>query len=494
MPLAWVACWFLLAAAGAAEPRTSKLYLVGIGPGDPELVTFKAAAVLKQADCVFCFEYVKDQVARYARSDAIHVASPLLMQRFVGQKAKSLPPELADKAAQSRVEMARFVPQVRQLVAAGKTVAFADAGDVTVFCPWAWVLETFADLEPTVVPGLSSFNAANGALKRCITSGTAGVLLSAGDYLGSPDEDGRLRATLVFFTHRNKAEDLIPRLKERYPADTPLAIVCEASFPTEEVIYGTLATLPEQLRHKRLPDLYLIYVGEGLRRPAPAANRTLIGAPQGLNAEQSLTSRYPYVVEDALRLCQPKKGLWIDLGAGKGQVAIPLIEKTGNPVLMVDPNAESLSKGLAAAREKGFEDRLFAVVGKAENLPLPDGSADFLVSRGSIFFWEDPVQGLKEGHRVLRPGAKAYIGGGAGSGYPKPDVEKLIQGRKDRLQGDEAERWKRFVELRRPEQMRQWAEAAGLRKFEVFGQGAISADDPRVGQGVWLLYEKPAGQ
>jgi hypothetical protein len=46
------------------------------------------------------------------------------------------------------------------------------------------------------------------------------------------------------------------------------------------------------------------------------------------------------------------------------------------------------------------------------------------------------------------------------------------------------------VEMRRPEQMRKWADAAGLREFEVFGQGALSADDEKVGQGVWLLFEK----
>jgi hypothetical protein len=38
--------------------------------------------------------------------------------------------------------------------------------------------------------------------------------------------------------------------------------------------------------------------------------------------------------------------------------------------------------------------------------------------------------------------------------------------------------------------MRQWAQAAGLQGFEVLGSGALSADDPRVGQGVWLLFRK----
>jgi len=215
-----------------------------------------------------------------------------------------------------------------------------------------------------------------------------------------------------------------------------------------------------------------------------------IGGPAGIESEQSLPSRYDYVVQDLLEFCQPTKGFWIDLGAGKGQVAIPLIEKTGNPVTMLDPNKDAMMEGLELARGKGLEDKLFAIVGVAEDMPLPDNSVDLVASRGSIFFWTEPVKGLKEVYRVLRPRGKAYIGGGAGSGYPKESVTKLIEDRKRKMEGDDSEKWKEFIRLRRPEQMREWAESAGLPEFQVMGKGAISAEDERVGQGVWLLFEK----
>jgi SAM-dependent methyltransferase len=213
-------------------------------------------------------------------------------------------------------------------------------------------------------------------------------------------------------------------------------------------------------------------------------------APKDIKSEHTLPDRYPYVVQDVLKYGAPKKGFWIDLGAGEGQVAIPLIEATGNPVVMLDPNAEAMSRGLEIAGEKGLGDRLFAIVGVAEDMPFPDNSVDFVVSRGSIFFWSDPVKGLHEVYRVLRPGGKAMIGGGAGSGYPKEAAEALIRSRKKKLEGEEADKWQRFVDLRRPEKLRESAEAAGLSGFEVAGKGALSADDPKVGQGVWLWFTK----
>lgn len=215
------------------------------------------------------------------------------------------------------------------------------------------------------------------------------------------------------------------------------------------------------------------------------------GAPRNIKTEQRLPDRHPYVVKDVLKYCQPTKGFWVDLGAGRGQVAVPLIEATGNSVVMLDPNAAAMRQGLEIAREKGLGDRLSAVVGVAEKMPFPDDSVDLVVSRGSIFFWTDPVKGLKEVQRILRPGGKAMIGGGAGSGYPEEAVEELIADRERKLQGEEAERWKRFVELRRPERLREWAESAGLSNFELAGKGALSADDPRVGQGIWIWFTKP---
>lgn len=261
------------AASAADAPGRGAVYLVGMGPGDRELVTFKAARVLKEADRVFCFNYLKDEVARFVPPEKLTVASSLLMGRFRGRSAKDLPPQLRDRARQSAEETARFVPRVRELVANGKTVVFAASGDPTLYCPWSWVTEDFADLEPIVVPGLSSFNAASAALLQSVTKRSGSVLLSAGDNLGSPDEQGRLRTMVVLFTHSAKLKELLPRLQARYPADTPIAIVSEASYQRQRVVFATLETVRARLGDKELPHLYLIYVGDGLSAPKAAEAR-----------------------------------------------------------------------------------------------------------------------------------------------------------------------------------------------------------------------------
>ena len=245
-----------------------KMYLVGMGPGNADLVTFRAAEILKDADCVFCFPYLKDEVARFASPAKITVASPLLMGRVCGRKAAELPPERREELEQSKAELSEFAAKVRNLMVASKTVVIADAGDPAVYCAWSWVTEEFADLQPTIVPGLSSFSAANAALRQSITQYSGSVLISGGEDLGTPDKDGRLKLMLVLFTYHAKPKDLVPRLRSRYPADTPVAIVCQASYPTQCVLWGTLGTIQERTANERLPHLYLVYVGDGLKASA----------------------------------------------------------------------------------------------------------------------------------------------------------------------------------------------------------------------------------
>ena len=131
-----------------------------------------------------------------------------------------------------------------------------------------------------------------------------------------------------------------------------------------------------------------------------------------------LPDLYACVACDVIRSCGRKDGLWVDLGCGSGSLALALAAISSARLLLVDPDPEALAAAMERAEELGLSDRTSAIVGAAERIPMKAGSADLVVSRGSISFWDDRPAGLREVYRILRPGGKAMIGGGLGSGYP----------------------------------------------------------------------------
>ena len=209
---------------GAADAKQSgppaargRVYRVGTGPGDPDLMTFKAADVLGHAEVVFCFDWTKTDIVSRVRHGKVEVASRLLVGgRYCGCDPATYEAETRQRMRDTNDEFRKLSARVRQLVREGKTVAFAADGNPTLYSPWGWITEQFPDLDPTVIPGVSSLNAANAALRHGAV-GTGSLLVSSGTDLGTPDQHGRLGDTLVLFTHTSKLEDLLLRLRADIP-------------------------------------------------------------------------------------------------------------------------------------------------------------------------------------------------------------------------------------------------------------------------------------
>jgi SAM-dependent methyltransferase len=210
-----------------------------------------------------------------------------------------------------------------------------------------------------------------------------------------------------------------------------------------------------------------------------------------------LPDHYHYVAADILDYCKPRKGVWVDLGAGTGSVTFAVAAKDHaaaqqSTFVFLDPDREALATGLDRAEAAGLAHRVAAVVGKAEDMPLPSGSVDLVFSRGSIFFWDDPVKDLQEVYRVLRPGGEAMIGGGRGSKNPRLAQQEPKQEQKDKQDEDQIDLSKLsdFPRLRHPKTFRKWGEDAGIREFEVIGRGASSGKEHCGGRGIWLRFTK----
>jgi precorrin-4 methylase len=260
----------------SAESNGRGLYLVGMGPGDRDLATIRAIEIVQQADLIICHKLLKERfICDLKNKEVVGPPVGVWIWHGYGKKASDFQGKELEKFQASENARQQIIDKVHQAIKNKKTVAVLDHADPLIYGPWAWVLEEFADLKPTVVPGLSSFNAANAALKKGVTSGkhTRSVILTTPDLTEMSKRDtieklAKHQATMVIFmpTVRNtKLKDLVAKLSTYYPSHTPIAlVVCAGYKKKEQVIKGSLENILEKVGDKNLPFEHLVYVGDFL--------------------------------------------------------------------------------------------------------------------------------------------------------------------------------------------------------------------------------------
>lgn len=99
--------------------------------------------------------------------------------------------------------------------------------------------------------------------------------------------------------------------------------------------------------------------------------------------------------------------LALDLGCGGGHASFLLAPRV-RQVTAYDPSAAMLEATSSEARRRGLGN-VTTCQGVAERLPFDDASFDVVVSRYSVHHWHDAAAGLREAHRVLKPGGLAVF-------------------------------------------------------------------------------------
>lgn len=136
----------------------SKVYLVGVGPGDPELLTLKAARIIAQADIV-AFPQKPDE-----QSLALKIA-----QAHVSVHSDKLPIEMPMQVDRKAGEEAydRGAAQIAEFVNAGKTLVYLCEGDPLFYGSAMYFLDRLPEnIDVEIVPGITSMTAAAAATKR----------------------------------------------------------------------------------------------------------------------------------------------------------------------------------------------------------------------------------------------------------------------------------------------------------------------------------------
>lgn len=147
---------------------------------------------------------------------------------------------------------------------------------------------------------------------------------------------------------------------------------------------------------------------------------------------------YPVIAEQVLAWSGIRDGLCLDLGSGPGLLSVALAEKSDLTVIALD--ADPAMARIAQETAAGRTDRIAPVIGDVHSMPVRDDTASLIVSRGSLFFWEDRVRAFREIERVLRPGGVAFVGGSFGTAALRDTIFAQMRRRNPNWDRDVARR------------------------------------------------------
>jgi len=229
-----------------------KVYLVGAGPGDPDLITWKGRRILELADSVL-FDHL-------ANDALVALAPPAAERLYVGKK-KSVHAFTQDEVCAMLIERARR----------GLTVVRLKGGDPFIFGRGGEEVETLADagIQFEIVPGITTplGIAAYSGVPLTHREHSSSVAFVTGHAVDAVDwKNVGLAETLVIFMGVTMfgaiARELIARGRS---ADTPALAVRWATRPDQETLAGTLATLPDLIEQHAMKPPATIIVGEVVR-------------------------------------------------------------------------------------------------------------------------------------------------------------------------------------------------------------------------------------
>ncbi|WP_029202015.1 precorrin-2 C(20)-methyltransferase [Oribacterium sp. NK2B42] len=207
---------------------TGKLYAVGVGPGDPDLMTLKALKTIKNADCIACPEsHGEPGVAYGIAKKAVPeiISKELLLLEFPMHKD-----DLSDahnKAAE----------QIIYHLSSGKNVAFLTLGDPGIYSTFFHIAGMIKEqgYEFEIISGITSFSAASAKLNLPLSLGDESLMITSGMYC-------EFEGTLVIM----KAGKKLKEIKGKAFAHNKLIYLVENCGMPDEKVYFDSQSIPDE--------------------------------------------------------------------------------------------------------------------------------------------------------------------------------------------------------------------------------------------------------
>jgi uroporphyrin-III C-methyltransferase len=237
-------------------PQPGKVYLVGAGPGHPELLTIKAAELIKTGDVIIYDRLIQEEVLALARPSAERI----YMGKPVGKHESR-----QDEVNELLVRKARE----------GKSVIRLKGGDPFVFGRGGEEAEFLVQhgIPFEVIPGVCSALSAplSAGIPLTHRDAASSVAIVTGHNANGTEAriDWQALAridTLVFLMGVHNIEKIARKLiAAGRPSETPAAVIQMAFWPGERTITGTLASIAEECRRAAIEPPATLVIGEVVR-------------------------------------------------------------------------------------------------------------------------------------------------------------------------------------------------------------------------------------
>jgi precorrin-4/cobalt-precorrin-4 C11-methyltransferase len=225
-----------------------KVYFVGCGPGDPDLITVKAKKLLSKADVVvYSGSLIPQQILKICKKAKLHDASRLVREEIF---------EILKNGAQK-----------------SKLVIRLHDGDPAIYGAIREQTDNLqkVGIEFEIVPGVTSFLASSAALGLqltlpgvtqtiIITRAEKRTKVPTGEQIA---ELARHKSTMIFYLSVHLISDIVKEaVKGGYSKSTPAAVVYKASWPDQKIITGTLEDIVKKVWAEKITRTAIVLIGD----------------------------------------------------------------------------------------------------------------------------------------------------------------------------------------------------------------------------------------